>query len=239
MCLGNLAGRVAVITGAREGIGRAVAQALGSHGATVYAASRSAARLELAGIPELQAFEADFTDDSSVEAWIERLSVAPGGLDFLIHSAGSYINAPVDQARIEDFDSQYRVNVRSPYRITQALLPRLKASRGQIVFVNSSACQGGREGLSQYAATKAALRAMADCLRQELNSFGIRVLSIYPGRTATPLQERLHRDQGLPWQPSRLAQPQDIADAIVQSLLLPETAEITDVFIRSMAKGLA
>ena len=80
------------------------------------------------------------------------------------------------RARITDFELQYRTNVLAPYALTQALLPMLAAYRGQIVFVNSSAGLAAPENLSQYAATKHALKAIADSLRKEVNPDGIRVL---------------------------------------------------------------
>ena len=229
----EFAGRTAVITGASSGIGEAIAIELSGRGAALAAASRD--RSTLGALP-CRAFEADLATDAGLEAWIEDLVVHLPVVDLLIHAAGIIVPARMDAARIEDFDLQYRLNVRAPYRITQALLPKLRAARGQVVFVNSSAARRPAGGFGQYAATKAALAAVADSLRDEVNPDGIRVLTVYPGRTASPMQERLYKAEERPWQPARLAQPADIAQTIVQALLLPRTAEITEISIRPMLK---
>jgi NADP-dependent 3-hydroxy acid dehydrogenase YdfG len=93
-----------------------------------------------------------------------------------------------------------------------------------------------RPEVGQYAATQHGLKAIADSLREEVNPYGIRVLSIYPGRTATPLQKRLHEAEGKLYRPEALLQPSDIASVVIHSLALPKTAEVTDIHIRPMIK---
>ncbi|MEJ2684988.1 MAG: SDR family NAD(P)-dependent oxidoreductase [Candidatus Sulfobium sp.] len=112
----------------------------------------------------------------------------------------------------------------------------IKPHGGQIVFINSSAGLKARAGVSQYAATKHALRAVADSLREEVNAHGIRVLSIYPGRTSTPMQEIVHRMEGRIYDPDHFMRPEDIASVVINSLHLPGSAEVTDVSIRPMNK---
>ncbi len=137
-----------------------------------------------------------------------------------------------------NLDLQYATNVRAPYVLTKRLLPLLTASRGQIVFVNSSAgLNAKRPDAGQYAATKHALRAIADSLREEVNPEGVRVLSVYLGRTATPLQEALFREQGKDYHAEMLLQPEDVASVVVQTLMLPPTAEVTEISIRPMRKS--
>jgi len=122
--------------------------------------------------------------------------------------------------------------------LTQQLLPLLAAAHGQVVFINSSVgLTAKRPEIGQYAATKHALRAIADCLREEVNSNGIRVLTVYLGRTATPMQEVLHRLEGVPYNPEALLQPEDVASVVVHALMLPRTAEVTDISIRPMRKS--
>lgn len=229
----EFAGRTAVITGASSGIGEAIALELAGRGAALAAASRN--RSAFQGL-QYRAFAADLSTDAGLETWIEDLVSNLPAVDLLIHAAGVIVPARMDSARIQDLDLQYRLNVRTPYRLTQALLPKLRASRGQIVFVNSSAARRAGSGVGQYAATKAALAAIADSLRDEVNPDGVRVLTVYPGRTASPMQKRLYQAEERPWQPERLAQPSDIAHAVVQALLLPRTAEITEIAIRPMLK---
>jgi NADP-dependent 3-hydroxy acid dehydrogenase YdfG len=104
------------------------------------------------------------------------------------------------------------------------------------VFLNSSAGLMAHTNVGQYTATKHALKAIADCLREEVNGDRIRVLSVFPGRTATPLQRRLHVVEGREYRPERLLQPEDVASVVVSALCLPRTAEVTDINIRSMSK---
>src|ERR1700741_3708452 len=104
-----------------------------------------------------------------------------------------HVSCPIDRAGLEDFDRHYRTNVRAPYALTKALLPMLKARRGQVVFINSSSGISAKPTTAQYDATKHALRAIADSLRCEVNRYGVRVLSVYLGQTAGNLQSELYR----------------------------------------------
>jgi NADP-dependent 3-hydroxy acid dehydrogenase YdfG len=112
----------------------------------------------------------------------------------------------------------------------------LKSSRGQIVFINSSVGLVARANVGQYAATKHALKAVADSLREEVNTDGVRILSVFPGRTATPMQTAVHEMEGRPYQPEHFIQPEDIADVVINALVLPRTAEVTDINIRPLIK---
>jgi NAD(P)-dependent dehydrogenase (short-subunit alcohol dehydrogenase family) len=144
----------------------------------------------------------------------------------------------MERAHIKDFDIQYITNVRAPYLMTQRLLPLLTTVRRQIVFINSSVgLTVKRLEVGQYGATKHALKAIADSLREEVNPKGVRVLTVYLGRTATPMQESLYRLEGRVYHPEALLQPEDAASVVVQTLMLPTTAEVTDLSIRPMIKS--
>ena len=106
-------------------------------------------------------------------------------------SAGTISLGAIESTPIDDFVKQYGINVRAPYLLTQALLPLVKLSQGEIVFINSSAGIHTKEQIGAYAASKHALRAIADTLRMEVNAFGVRVLSVYPGNTATAMQDAI------------------------------------------------
>jgi NADP-dependent 3-hydroxy acid dehydrogenase YdfG len=84
--------------------------------------------------------------------------------------------------------------------------------------------------------TKHALKALADGLRHEVNAEGVRVLSVYMGRTATPMQREVHVSEGVDYRPLELLQPDDVAEAILSALTLPRTAEVTDIYVRPMRK---
>jgi short-subunit dehydrogenase len=139
-------------------------------------------------------------------------------------------------APVEDFDQQYRINVRAPYVLTQALLPMLRSRPGQIVFINSSVGLRAKANVGQYAATKHALKAIADSLRDEVNKEGIRVLSVFLGRTATPMQAAIHEMEGRAYHAERLMQSDDVAAMVINALNLPRSAEVTDISIRPLRK---
>ena len=239
--MGRLAG-VAVVTGASGGIGRAVACALAARGMRLCLNGRDAGRLRetaraLAADGERVLIqEADLAMDEGIHALAAGVKAEFGRVDVLVHTAGRLLLGNFEAAAWDDLDDQYRVNLRAPYLLTKALLPLLKESRGQVVFVNSTAvlAPGADNGL--YAATKSALRSLTGSIRDHVNQFGIRVLSVFPGRTATPMQEAIYRFEGRQYQPAHLVQPTDVAECIVGALALPSTAEVTDILLRPMRK---
>jgi len=181
-------------------------------------------------------FQIDLTVAENLNPLLRYLE-GKGRLDILIHSAGVVHHDPMERARIEDLDRQYATNVRAPYMLTQQLLPLLTSARGQIVFLNSSlGLTAKRPEVGQYGATKHALKAIADSLREEVNAKEIRVLTVYLGRTATPMQEALYQQEGRVYHPEMLLQPEDVASVVVQALMLASTAELTDISIRPMIK---
>jgi NADP-dependent 3-hydroxy acid dehydrogenase YdfG len=231
---------IALVTGAGSGIGRAIALALGAEGMRVHLVARNGAALEAVAAeigPGARVQPADLRAESEVEALAAALLREAGGLDVLVHSAGSIAQGPVRDAKLGDLDEQYRANLRGPYLLTQLLLDALIARRGQIVFINSSVGLASRAGASQFAATQHALKAMADSLRAEVNPHGVRVLSVHPGRTATPRQERLYRAASEAYRPELLMQPSDVAAMVLAALRLPRSAEVTEIQMRPLAKS--
>jgi NAD(P)-dependent dehydrogenase (short-subunit alcohol dehydrogenase family) len=185
----------------------------------------------------VQCYQADLTLDNHIQELATCLKRDLDRLDVLVHSAGVIALGPIERAPIEEFDWQYRVNVRAPYALTQALLPLIKSCQGQVVFINSSVTLvNGRANLSQYSATKHALKAVADSLRDEVNVYGVRVISVYPGRTASPMQEAVREAEGKPYAPADLIQPDDVAALVLGALALPRTAEVTDIAVRPLRK---
>lgn len=193
-----------------------------------------AARANASGV---RLVEVDLTEDKDVLQLVARLRTEEGRVDLLINCAGEIALGPVASASVSSLDRMYRVNVRAPYLLTQVLLPILRPGGGQIVFVNSSAGRTATANISQYSATKHALHAIANSLRQEVNAAGIRVLSVFPGRTATPMQAQVHADERKDYYPDRLMRPDDVAATIVCALQLPRSAEVTDIELRPMQKA--
>jgi NADP-dependent 3-hydroxy acid dehydrogenase YdfG len=240
---GPLTGRLAIVTGASSGVGRAIALALARQGAEICALGRNSDALAQTVAAARQfsaaiAFSIDLNKEEKFESLLQYVEEKAGKLDILIHSAGVIHQDPMERARIEDFDSQYATNVRAPYLLSQRLLPALMKAHGQIVFINSSVGIAVRRAeVGQYAASKHALRAIADSLREEVNPKGIRVLTLYLGRTATAMQQALFQQERREYDPESLLQPEDVASVVLHTLMLPRTAEVTDISIRPMIKS--
>jgi NADP-dependent 3-hydroxy acid dehydrogenase YdfG len=227
--------RVAVVTGASSGIGRAIAQALSRDGVTVGLVGRRPDALdEVAGRVERRGGRAvrlvsDLVATDGAERLGERIGEELGATDLLVHCAGVF---PLTRAESD----QALGHVRAATTLTRLLLPLLRVGPGQIVFVNSSVGLPGATASGVYAESKQALRALADRLRNEVNPDGIRVLSVYPGRTATPMQALIHRHEEKSYRPDRLLQPEDVATMVIHALEMPSSAEVTDISIRPMQK---
>ena len=181
-------------------------------------------------------YPADLADEDQVRGLGAFVEQRCGGLDLLVHCAGYLATGPIESTPIEELDRHYRVNFRAPYLLTQLLLPLLRRRWGRIVFVNSSVVFHPQEGVGQYAAMKQALRGFADSLRAEVNRHGIRVLTVYPGRTAIGMQERLCNVEQRPYRPERLSQPEDVAATIVAALTMPRTTEVLEILLRPTNK---
>jgi short-subunit dehydrogenase len=179
---------------------------------------------------------ADFTVEADVRRLAAEVSNAESRVDLLIHCAGALEFGTVADFPMAQLDALYQINVKAPFLLTQLLLPALTQSKGQIVFINSSAVAAPNMALAGYSSAKAALKSVADCLRLEVNASGVRVMSVYPGKTASVMQQRAHELTGKPYNAAKLMQPQDVAQMVLSALALPKTAEMTDLHIRPMNK---
>jgi NADP-dependent 3-hydroxy acid dehydrogenase YdfG len=239
----SLGDQTCIVTGATSGIGKAIALSMAAVGMTLGLVGRDANRLEEVSTQvrgssvRVESYRADLCCDADIRQIASDVSKDFGFVDAVVHSAGIFRMGLIGEAPVADLDLLYRTNVRGPYAFTQALLPMLVARQGQIVFVNSSVGLTARGGVGAYAASKHALKAIADSLRAEVNPMGVRVISVYPGRTATPAQEKICAQEGRPYQPDHLLQPEDVAKAVLDALAMPRTAEVTDINIRPMQKS--
>ncbi len=239
----DLKGQVAVVSGATSDIGRAVCFGLAAAGAQPCLLGRDSGALEelaksLRSVTDkVFVYPIDLTVDASIADLGARLGRDLGRVDVLVHSAGVFHMAPHVAADVGDLDRQYRANVRGPYLLTQSLLPPLKAGHGQIVFLNSTVGLEARASVGQYASTQHALRAIADALRAEVNADGVRVLTVYLGRTATSRQARIFKLEGRAYAPELLMQPEDVAEMVLATLQLPRTAEVTEIRMRPLVKS--
>ena len=230
----KLSGKIALVTGGSSGIGLATARRLAEEGATLHLLGRDEAKLANA-VQEVgagaTAHSVDLGDGLAALRFCDTFA-ARGPLDILVHSAGVVVLGPVASSDVATFDLHYRLNLRAPYLITQRLLPRLLEAGGQIAFINSGAGLNARGGWSQYAASKHGLKALADSLREEVKASGVRVLSVYPGRTASPMQQQVREMEGESYRAEDFIRPDDVAQLLVSALTVPRTAEVTDLTVR-------
>lgn len=227
---------VALVAGASGDIGRAISFDLLRVGAEVFMLGRSMARLVQPPPPEnfrekCHFVVADLTDNDAI-ARVGAEIASRKRLDVLVLSSGTYERSHKPTV----FASQIAANLVGPYALLQQLLPMLIEGQGQVVFVNSSQALRATAGLGQYAATKHGMKAVADSLRDEVNAHGVRVMSLFLGRTASERQRAIFASEGRPYPPERLIQPADVAGLVLFLLTLPRTSEVTDIVMRPMLK---
>jgi short-subunit dehydrogenase len=238
--MGESNGKRALVTGASSGIGAAVTLRLAREGWSTILLGRDANRLRqvAASLPEpsrAQCFVCDF-NAPKLERELRRISSQVRSLDALIHAAGIITNGSLVSFEDSALHELMQVNVRAPLLLTQHCLPFLQRTAGIVVFVNSSGVLRPQAQAGEYIASKHALRAVTDSLREEINGRGVRVTSIYPGRTATPMQARVHAAEGKPYHPHLLMQPEDVADVVACAVNMSSTSELVDVFMRPSRK---
>jgi NAD(P)-dependent dehydrogenase (short-subunit alcohol dehydrogenase family) len=221
-----------LLTGAGSGIGAALAHALHARGdhlvLTARSPERAAALTER--FPAARTIVADLADPASLDG----LAGLPDRLDSLLHVAGVVDLAPVEQVTYAQLREQLDVNLISPALLTRAALPALRAAQGLVVFVNSAAGLSAGASWSAYAASKFGLRALADSLRAEEQDHAVRVTTVFPSRTATPMQEKVHEQEGRTYDASRWIRPETVVSTMLHVLDLPPDATIPEVTVRPL-----
>lgn len=222
-----------LITGAGSGIGAAVARRLLERGDELWLLARDAGRAK-----ELrERFDGARTlvgdlDEPARLSWAFGQQQLPDRLDSLHHVAGVVELGGVGELGAKVWHHTIAVNLLAPVELTRLLLPQLRLARGHVLFVNSGAGLRANPQWSAYAASKHGLKALADSLREEERENGVRVTSVYPGRTATPMQEKVHRQEGREYDPERWISAESIATTLLTALDLPRGAEVTDLTVR-------
>ena len=216
----------ALITGAGGGIGAAIAEALApTH--TLLLAGRPSARLDsVAERLGATTWPMDLTDPDDIEAAAEVLAE----LDVLIHNAGVAFPGRVAESTPEQWRATFEVNVTGAVALTCALLPALRAVRGQVIFINSGAGMNASPGLASYSASKFALRAFADSLRTDEPL--LRVTSIHPGRVDTEMQRDLVAYEGREYNAAEFLTPHTVAGVVATVVATPADAHTHEVVIR-------
>lgn len=219
---------VHLLTGAGSGIGACLADTMHARGDQLLLVVRSQQRAEELAERWQGAWTlvADLVDPGAI-AGLDL----PGSLDSVVHVAGAVDLGTVGELTSGQWRSQLEVNLLAPAELTRVALPALRAARGTVVFVNSGAGLRANPEWAAYAASKHGLRALADALRLEEKGNGVRVTSVYPGRTATPMQERVHEQEGKAYDATEWIRPETVAAAIVHALDLPADATIPDVTV--------
>ncbi|MCO4202583.1 oxidoreductase [Aeromonas taiwanensis] len=177
---------VVLVTGASSGIGAATAMKLKALGFTVYAAARRIERMQSLTDAGIRVIAMDVTQDASMQAGVERIIAEAGQIDVLVNNAGYGSYGSVEDVSLEEGRAQFDVNVFGAVRLIQLVLPHMRARQtGTIVNITS---MGGKIHTplgAWYHGTKFALEAISDCLRMEVEPFGIKVVVVEPGGIKT------------------------------------------------------
>lgn len=230
----TLAGKVALVTGAGRGIGKAVALLLAESGCRVVLASRSRDQLDavaaIIASKQGEAFSvpADLTQDDDIHRLVESIQKQWGSVDILVNNAGWGKRAPVARAKIEDWDQTFRVNLRAPMLLAHLLVPGM-ISKGEGAVINIGSISGkiGEANGSAYSASKFGLIGFTQSLYEEVRESGIKVAVILPGFVDTPLippNRQLDR--------SKMIRPEDIAQTVHFVLTSPPTACPVEITVR-------
>lgn len=222
-----------VITGAGSGIGAAVTRRLLERGDEAVLFARDAGRAkELAALhPGARTLVGDLSNPDRL-SWALAQQAMPERVDSLLHIAGVVELGRVGDLTPKAWHFLLNANLVAPAELTRLFLPLLRVAQGHVLFVNSGAGLAAHAEWSAYAASKHGLKALADSLRHEEHANGVRVTSVYPGRTASPMQAKVHQQEGKEYDPSRWIDPESVATTILMAIDLPRDAEVNDLTVR-------
>jgi NADP-dependent 3-hydroxy acid dehydrogenase YdfG len=226
-----------LVTGANRGIGRALAHELAEDHHLILGGRDEQALAALAAeLPSAEPFVAELTDQAATAGAVAALDL-PRGLAGLVHSAGILVNGSVTELTAADWERNFAVNVTAVSELTRLLLPALREARGTVVAVNSGSGYNSKGERGAYSASKFALRAWTDALRQEETPHGVRVSSVHPGRVDTDMQHELRAAEQGEYEQERYLRPATVAAAIGYVLRAPEDAVVASLDLRPRAIG--
>lgn len=232
----DLAGSLAVVTGATEGIGRAMAFSLGRAGARLAICARTEPHVQ-ATVRELRdagtdaiGMPCDVSDPARVSAFAAFVTKERGVPRVLVNNAGIGRFKPLEELSLEDWDQTMAVNVRSLYLVTRAFLKGMKdAGAGTIVNIASLAGKNGIDGGTAYCASKHAVLGFSKSLMLEVRKHNLRVVAICPGSVATPFGDKGGRTRP---NRDRILAPDDVAQAVLATLTVSDRAMVSELDIR-------
>jgi 3-oxoacyl-[acyl-carrier protein] reductase len=233
----SLTGKIALVTGAGKGIGRAIAIALANEGVQVGLVARTETDLQ-AVADELKATgvktaiaTADVSDIASVNAAVERIQADLGNIDILINNAGTGTFGKFLELEPADWENQVKVNLFGTYYVTRAVLPQMiDRKTGDIVNISSTAGLKGNVGTSAYSASKFGVMGLTESLMQEVRKHNIRVTALAPSTVVTDLARSSNLINN---NEDRMMQPEDFAELIVSQLKLNRRVFVKDASIYS------
>jgi short-subunit dehydrogenase len=221
-----------LVTGASSGIGAAVARRLQRRGDQLVLLARNDQRAQTlaADFVGARIVVADLADPAGLAAATD--GQLPERLDSVLHVAGVVDLGRVAELSVSVWQETLTVNLVAVAELTRLCLPGLRAARGHVLLVNSGSGLAARPMWAAYAASKHGLRALADALRGEEKEHRVRVTSIYPGRVATPMQRKVHEEEGRHYDPADWIDAESVATTVLAALDLPADAEVIDVTVR-------
>jgi len=236
----SLKDKIVLITGATSGIGQAVALELLNEGCRVVLTGRNQSKIEESILNQKKFSDritfigADLQNDEDLKHLVTEVNNVYGSIDILIHSAGIIYLGETATASLDNFDELYRVNVRAPYFLTQAFLSEIIKRRGQLVFLNSTAGLDSWANFGQYGASKHALRAWVESLRVELMGTEVKIMSIFPGSTDSPMQQYIQKIEKRDYRSDRFLSADHLANVIVTALKADPLTVVSDIVVKPL-----
>ena len=231
----KLAGKVAIVTGASRGIGRAISVALAQEASTIVLAARSIQQLQITAEQvtkaggEARIVHVELTEEHSIRNLIQVTGEKLGRLDILVNNAGVTHSAPLEQTSTEDWQRCISINARAPFILCREALPLLKKSQAaHIINIASVVGVKGYPLQSAYTASKHALRGMTISLAEELRGSNIRVHLLCPGGVDTDMVDSVRPDIAK----DELIKPQEIAELVLYLVTHKGNAVVDELRIR-------
>lgn len=236
--LAALAGKVALVSGASRGIGRAIARRLGELGAAVsicgrdeHALAEAAAFVAAAGVPTHWEV-ADVTRAKNVESWVRGAEAALGPASILVNNAGIGLFGPAHEKSEQDWDRVLDTNLKSVFVVSKAVMPGLvQRGGGDIVNISSLAGRNTFAGGGLYCASKWGVIGLSGCMAEDLREHGIRVSVVCPGSVATGFSGRAPKD------PTKALRPEDVAHAVAMIVTQGPQSFVSEVHLRPVRKA--